>query len=213
MPALNPHPNERRITARLGQGRLLRPHRQLLSLRSVQRAPGLVKLDPGLCRLIDTPRTDPGPTRLDADATLKLNGRSFKIVKLLGEGGFSYVSRVSPRLDRSSDVVRRPTQDHDTTQLPSCHRTSTDLRLHSCTRIGPWWLACGGLARVACPHRFVHLAGAPQVRPLTSHRTLSRVGLATRLRRCTSPKIWPRVDCSRSRRSGVRSGRTACARL
>ncbi|KAK4046605.1 Serine/threonine-protein kinase env7 [Microbotryomycetes sp. JL201] len=26
-----------------------------------------------------------------ADATLKLNGRSFKIVKLLGEGGFSYV--------------------------------------------------------------------------------------------------------------------------
>lgn len=26
-----------------------------------------------------------------SDATLKLNGRSFKILKLLGEGGFSYV--------------------------------------------------------------------------------------------------------------------------
>lgn len=33
-----------------------------------------------------------------ADATLKLNGRSFKIIKLLGEGGFSYVGSLLPVL-------------------------------------------------------------------------------------------------------------------
>lgn len=31
------------------------------------------------------------PYATAADATLKLNGRSFKILQLLGEGGFSYV--------------------------------------------------------------------------------------------------------------------------
>jgi serine/threonine kinase 16 len=35
------------------------------------------------------------------DATLKLNGRSFKILKLLGEGGFSYVSEFDYSIIRS----------------------------------------------------------------------------------------------------------------
>ncbi|PRQ75713.1 Protein kinase-like domain-containing protein [Rhodotorula toruloides] len=38
-----------------------------------------------------SPSSSPNPHRGLSDATLKLNGRSFTIVKLLGEGGFSYV--------------------------------------------------------------------------------------------------------------------------
>ena len=47
------------------------------------------------------------------DATLKLNGRSFKILQLLGEGGFSYVRPSSssslPHFRLTASPVRRST--------------------------------------------------------------------------------------------------------
>jgi len=41
------------------------------------------------------------------DATLKLNGRSFKILKLLGEGGFSYVSEFDYSIIRSVPLLQQ----------------------------------------------------------------------------------------------------------
>jgi hypothetical protein len=54
------------------------------------------------------------------DATLKLNGRSFKILQLLGEGGFSYVRPSSssslPHFRLTASPVRRSTSPR--IQLP-----------------------------------------------------------------------------------------------
>lgn len=48
---------------------------------------------------------------LRSDATLKLNGRSFKIIKLLGEGGFSYVGLLAANgSTRTRDAAKTDTR-------------------------------------------------------------------------------------------------------
>jgi hypothetical protein len=49
------------------------------------------------------------------DATLKLNGRSFKVLRLLGEGGFSYV-----RLHSASPPPPTSEPEHSNPSLRRC---------------------------------------------------------------------------------------------